>query len=161
WVVLYEVEHDRVHYADPGLGLQRVPRAEFLERWSGYAALVAYTERFEDVAEARHSLAWLWSFFRPHRRTLAVAVLLALVAAGLTLLLPIMTQVVIDRVLPDDDVGLLWIVLAALVGVLLAITGATLVQRYLLARVSVQVDTDALDFLTAKLLDLPMTYFST
>jgi ATP-binding cassette subfamily B protein len=161
WVVLHEVDHDRVRYADPESGLQHVPRAEFLERWSGYAALVSYTEKFEDVAEARHSLAWLWGFFRPHRRTLVIAVLLALVAAGLQLLLPIMTQVVIDDVFPDNDVGLLWIILAALVGVLIAITGATLVQRYLLARVSVRVDTDALDFLTGRLLDLPMTYFST
>ena len=37
---------------------------------------------------------------------------------------------------------------------------ATLVQRYLLSFVAVRFDTSALDFLTGRLLDLPMTYFN-
>ena len=135
WVVLYEVGARprplrRPGARAPATPARRVPRAA----GAGTRRSFSYTEQFEDVAERRHSLAWLWAFFRPHRRTLVIAGLLALVAAGLQLLLPIMTQVVIDQVLPDGDVGLLWIVLAMLVGVLLAITGATLVQRYLLAR---------------------------
>jgi ATP-binding cassette subfamily B protein len=39
--------------------------------------------------------------------------------------------------------------------------GATILQRYILAFVAVRVDTESLDFLTARLLSLPMSYFST
>jgi len=67
-----------------------------------------------------------------------------------------LTQVVVDRVLPRGNLGLLWIVMAAIVAVLVAITGATLVQRYLLSKVAVRFDVATLDFLTGRLLDLPM-----
>ena len=45
--------------------------------------------------------------------------------------------------------------------VVVAMTAASLVQRYLLSRVAVQFDTAALDHLTETLLALPMRYFST
>ena len=51
--------------------------------------------------------------------------------------------------------------MAAIVAVLVAITGATLVQGYLLSKVAVRFDVSTLDFLTGRLLDLPMSYFST
>ncbi len=161
WVVLYRVDEKHVRVADPARGLRRIPREEFLERWSGYTSVVGYTERLADAPEARMSLAWVKPFLRPHLRLLLVAVGLAIAAAALELVLPILTQVVVDRVLPRGDLGLLWILMAAIVAVLLAITGATLVQGYLLSKVAVRFDVSTLDFLTGRLLDLPMSYFST
>ena len=82
-------------------GLRRIPREEFLRQWSGYAAAVDYTERLADAPEARTSLAWLKPFLRPHLRLVAArGRLLAIVAASLEIALPILTQVVVDRVLP-------------------------------------------------------------
>jgi HlyB family type I secretion system ABC transporter len=161
WVVLYRVEGDRVRISDPARGLRRLSRDEFLEYWSGYAAVIAYGERFEDAPESKPSLAWLKPFLRPHLRPVLLAVGLAILAAALQLVLPILTQIVVDRVLPHRDLGLLWILMGAIVAVLLAMTGASLVQRYLLSWVAVRFDVAALDFLTGKLLGLPMSYFTT
>jgi len=161
WVVVYRVENSHVRIADPARGLRRIPREEFLERWSGYTSVVGYTERLVEAPEARTSLAWVKPFLRPHLRLVVFAVGLALAAAVLELVLPILTQVVVDRVLPRGDLDLLWILMAAIVAVLLAITGATLVQGYLLSKVAVRFDVATLDFLTGRLLDLPMSYFST
>ena len=161
WVVVYRVDEKHVRVADPARGLRRIPREEFLERWSGYTSVVGYTERLADAPEARASLAWVKPFLRPHLRLVLVAVGLAIAAAALELVLPILTQVVVDRVLPEGDLGLLWILMAAIVAVLLAITGATLIQGYLLSKVAVRFDVSTLDFLTGRLLALPMSYFST
>jgi ATP-binding cassette subfamily B protein len=161
WVVVYRVDDEHVRVADPARGLRRVPRETFLERWSGYASVVGYTERLMDAPEARTSVAWVKPFLRPHRRLLLYAVALALVAAALELVLPILTQVVVDDVLPNDDLSLLWVLLAVIVAVLVAITAATLIQRYLLAKVAVRFDVATLDFLTGRLLALPMSYFTT
>jgi ABC-type bacteriocin/lantibiotic exporter with double-glycine peptidase domain/CRP-like cAMP-binding protein len=161
WVVVYRVDDKHVRISDPARGLRRIPREEFLERWSGYTSVVGYTERLAEAPEARTNLAWLKPFLRPHLRLVLFAVGLAIVAAALELVLPILTQVVVDRVLPRGDLGLLWILMAAIVAVLVAITGATLVQRYLLSKVAVRFDVATLDFLTGRLLDLPMSYFST
>jgi HlyB family type I secretion system ABC transporter len=161
WVVLYRVDGERVRVSDPARGLRRLSREEFLEHWSGYTSVIAYDERFEDAPESRPSLAWLKPFLRPHLRPVLVAIGLAILAAGLQLVLPILTQVVVDRVLPHRDLGLLWIVTGAIAAVLLAMTAASLVQRYLLSWVAVRFDVATLDFLTSRLLALPMSYFTT
>ena len=161
WVVVYRVDDNHVRVADPARGLRRIPREEFLERWSGYTSVVGYTERLAEAPEARTSLAWVKPFLRPHRRLVLFAVGLSIAAAVLELVLPILTQVVVDRVLPSGNLDLLWIVMAAIVAVLLAITAATFAQSYLLSKVAVRFDVATLDFLTGRLLDLPMSYFST
>lgn len=161
WVVLYEVGERSVRIGDPAKGIRRLDRSEFEERWTGYAVVFEPTPAFDDVPEAKPSYTWILPFLRPHYGTLVKAALLALLAAGLELVIPIFTQVVVDDALPDKDRSLLFVILGGLVLVLLIITGATLLQRYILSFVAVRIDTQALDFLTARLLALPMSYFST
>ena len=161
WVVLYRVGSDRVHVSDPARGLRRIPRDEFLENWSGYASVIAYNEAFEQAPESKPSLAWLKPFLRPHRWPLIIAVVLAMIAAALELVLPLLTQVVVDHISRGADLQFLWIVFAAIVGVLIAITAASFLQRYLLSVVAVRFDISTLDFLTGRMLGLPMSYFAT
>ena len=161
WVVLYGIDKDSVRVADPAIGLRRLTRDEFLSKWSGYASLIAYTPAFKSAPVQRSNLSWLRQFFAPHKRVLVTAVALAVAAAGLELVLPILAQVIFGSVVPNHDVGLLWIVLAALAATLFAVTAAAMLQGLMLARISVRVDTDSLDFMTGALLRLPMRYFHT
>jgi ATP-binding cassette subfamily B protein len=161
WVVLYAVEDGHVRLSDPARGRVRVARGEFDEKWSGYAALLAYTPALEEAPEARTDVRWLAPFFRPFRRAIGVALGLAFLAAALQLLIPIVTQVVVDTAIPESDTDLVNLVLLGLAGVFVLMLAATLVQRYLLAKVAVSIDTASLDFLTGRLLALPMSYFNT
>jgi ATP-binding cassette subfamily B protein len=161
WIVLYEVSQRHVRIGDPATGIQRLPRAEFDEKWTGYAVLFTPTPAFEALAEDRPGYGWLGPFLRPHRGALARAVALAFLAAGLELAIPILTQVVIDDAIPESDRGLLALVLGGMLAAIVLMVGATVLQRYILSFVAVRIDTEALDFLTARLLALPMSYFTT
>src|SRR6267378_4200500 len=160
WVVVYDVVDGHVRIADPALGLRRLPRADFERRWSGYTALFDYTEAFARAPVEAPSAAWLWPFVRPFRSVLARALGLAVVAAALQMLLPVFTQVIVDRVLVEQDVGLLNMVVIAMLVALAFMTVATLVQRYLLSFTAVRIDASTLDYLTRTLLALPMSYFT-
>ena len=160
WVVLYRVDGDRVRLSDPARGLRRVTRAEFLENWSGYASVIAYDAAFEEAPESQPSLGWLKPFLRPHRWYLVAAVVLAMLVAALELVLPILTQVVVDHIGHETGLQFLWIVFAAIVGVLIAISAAGIIQGYLLSLVAVRFDISTLDFFTGRLLRLPMSYFA-
>jgi ATP-binding cassette subfamily B protein len=160
WVVLYDATDTAVRIADPGLGLRTLGRREFEERWSGYTALFDYTEALEQAPEETASLAWMWPFVRPFTSTLGRVVGLALVASVLQLILPVFTQIIVDRVLVEQDIGLLHVLTGAMVVSLGFMMIALLVQRYLLSFVAVRIDAATLDFLTRKLLALPMTYFT-
>jgi ATP-binding cassette subfamily B protein len=161
WLVLYDADAEQVRVADPALGLRRFSRKEFDLKWSGYAALFDYTAEFARAPERRAGLSWLGPFARPFARVLTQAVLLAIVVSALQMIQPIFTQVIVDKVLVERDLGLLQTLILSMMAVLVFMVLAMIVQRYLLSFVAVRIDAAALDFLTRKLLALPMNYFNT
>jgi HlyB family type I secretion system ABC transporter len=160
WVVLFAVGPRWVRVADPGLGIRRLAREEFFEKWSGYAAIFEPTKSFNAVPEKSPSLAWVLPFFRASGRALAVSLVLAVLATGLQLAFPVLTQVIVDRVVVGGATDLLGLIILGLGAALVLMLAAGLVQRYLLSRVAVRLDTSILDFLSRKLLELPMSYFN-
>ena len=70
WMVLFDVDETQVRVADPALGLRKIPRKEFEQKWSGYAALFDYTIAFEQTPESKTSLAWVWPFLAKFRKIL-------------------------------------------------------------------------------------------
>jgi ATP-binding cassette subfamily B protein len=137
WVVLYDTDSRHVRVADPARGLRRVDRQEFLDKWSGFAAAMGRTDQLEEQPEAESSIRWFGQFFRPHRGTLARALVLAVVAAGLQMLIPVFSEVIVDRVVAHRDSGLLPLVALAMLGAILLSFLATIVQRYLLSSTTV------------------------
>jgi ATP-binding cassette subfamily B protein len=160
WVVVYEVGPRTVKIGDPARGIRKLSREEFDEKWTGYATLLSPTPALDEIPEDRPEYRWMLGFLRPHRRALIAATMLALVAAALELAVPIFTQIIIDDAIPDGDSTLLVIGLGAMLAVLVAMVAATIVQRYILSSAAVRIDTTALDFITGRLLGLPMSYFA-
>ncbi|HRI16236.1 MAG TPA: peptidase domain-containing ABC transporter, partial [Verrucomicrobiota bacterium] len=160
WLVVYDVSDSHVWLADPAKGRTKVTRAQFEEFWSGYVALFDYTEAFEKAPEGRSSWSWMFPFFARHRRTFLQAFLLAIVVSGLQLLLPIATQVVVDRVIVDHELSLLRQVVFGMAAALVGLVTCNLLQEYLLSFATVRVDGAILDYLTRRMLELPMSYFN-
>ena len=159
WLVVYDVSEKHVWLADPAKSRRKVSRAQFLENWSGYTALFDYTTAFGKAPESAPSLSWIWPFLREHRSSLVLALGLALLSSALALLFPIFTQLVVDKLMLDREIGLMPMLLCGLVGALAFLLTANLIQQYLLSFVAVRLDTAVLDYLTRRLLALPMSYF--
>src|SRR5207247_8215007 len=160
WMVLYDVAERFVRVADPALGLRKLPRREFEAKWTGYAALFDYTPTFEQAPESKPTLAWIVPFLARQKVLLLQALGLAVAVSFLELLFPVFTQIVVDRVIVENDFGLLKLILLGMVAALVFVQLFTLAQEYLLAFVAVRLDTAVLDFLSRKLLSLPMSYFN-
>lgn len=161
WVVLYSVDEQHVRIADPATRTMKLRRDEFEGKWSGYAALFDYTQEFERTPEGKPGVAWLAPFFRPFLRPALQAVGLAVVVSALQMVLPLFTQVIVDRVLVERDVGLLNLLIVGMGVAVVFMTAAMTIQRYLLSFIAVRIDTSTLDFLTRTLLALPTSYFNT
>ena len=160
WMVLTEVNAAYVRVGDPALGMRKIPRKQFEQDWSGYAALFDYTTAFADAPESRSGVAWVLPFLSKFRGYLLQVLLLAVAVSFLQLLFPVFTQMVVDTVIVEKDVGLLGTILLGMGIALLFVQAATLAQEYILAFTAVRLDTAILDFLTRQMLSLPMTYFS-
>jgi HlyB family type I secretion system ABC transporter len=160
WIVLYDVNEQFVRVADPALGLRKLPRREFEAKWTGYAALFDYTIAFEQAPESKATLAWVLPFLARFKVILLQVMGLAVAVAFLQLLFPVFTQMVVDKVIVENDIGLLKTILLGMLAALVFVQLATLAQEYLIAFAAVRLDTAVLDFLSRKLLSLPMTYFT-
>src|SRR5438094_8314357 len=160
WIVLYDVDKEFVRVADPAVGLLKLPRREFEAKWTGYAALFDYTIAFEQAPESKPTLAWVVPFLARFKVILLQVFGLAVAVAFLQLLFPVFTQMVVDKVIVENDIGLLKTILFGMLAALVFVHLSTLAQVYLLAFAAMRLDTAVLDFLSRKLLALPMTYFT-
>ena len=160
WIVLYDVDEQYVRVADPALGLRKIPRREFETKWTGYAALFDYTPHSKKLRRA--SQDWLGScrFSREFKVILLQVLGLAVAVSFLQLLFPVFTQMVVDKVIVENDIGLLKTILLGMLAALVFVQLATLAQEYLLSFAAVRLDTAILDFLSRKILSLPMSYFT-
>jgi len=160
WIVLYDVDPEFVRVADPALGLRKLPRREFEANWTGYTALFDYTVAFEQAPESKPALAWVVPFLARFKVVLLQVLGLAVAVSMLQLLFPVFTQMVVDKVIVENDVGLLRLILLGMLAAIVFVQFSTLAQEYLLAFAAVRLDTAVLDFLSRKLLSLPMSYFT-
>ncbi len=158
WIVVYAVEGDRVRLADPGRGLRKVSRAEVDEKWSGWCATFRPTPRLDDAPVEHLDLGWVRPFVRPMRMRLALATGMAILATGLQLLAPVLTQRVVDAAAAGHS-GRVSLLILVIVALLFAGLGVSLLQRRMLAHAAVRLDGDALDFVSGRLLQLPLKYF--
>ena len=117
WVVLYDVDEkprpglrpgDRPAPAHP----RRVRReVERLRR-----AVRLHRPRSRRTRRPSSGSRWLLPFFRPHRACSSRPPALALIVSVLQMVIPVFTQVIVDRVLVEHDVGLLNILIVGMVG---------------------------------------------
>jgi HlyB family type I secretion system ABC transporter len=160
WVVLFDVNEKHAWIADPATSIRKITRKELDEKWNGYAALFDYTDAFQQAPISKTSVGWFMPFLKPFAGVFAKAFGLALIVSALQMLLPVFTQVILDSVLVQNDSRLLSMMIGAMLVVLAFMTAAMVVQRYLLSFVAVRVDSSSLDFITRRLLALPMSYFA-
>src|SRR5262245_12141750 len=160
WLVLFDVSETHAWIADPANGLRKITRKELDEKWNGYAALFDYTEAFEQALETRAGLGWLTPFLKPFSGVFAKAFGLAVIVSALQMLLPVFTQVIVDSALVENDSDLLTMMIGSMLVVVVFMTLAMLAQRYLLSFVAVRIDASSLDFITRRLLALPISYFA-
>jgi len=147
-----------VRVADPGRGLRRLSREEVDENWSGWCATFRPTPKLADAPVEHLDLHWLRPFVRPLRGKLALATVLAIAATGLELVAPVMTQHVVDAAGKGNS-GRVSLLVAIIVALLFMGLGISLFQRRMLARAAVRLDGETLDFVSARLLQLPLKYF--
>ena len=160
WLIVYDVGEKYVRVADPATGLRKIARDEFEEKWSGYTALFDYTDKFAQAPESHRGVAWLAPFFSGYRALFLQVFLLAGIVTMLQLLFPIFTQMVVDKVIVENDIALLNVIAIGMVICVGFMIASNLAQQYLLSFAAIRIDSAILDYLMRKLLALPLSYFN-
>lgn len=170
----------RFKIADPAKGVMTLGRGEFERHWlstgsgsaaRGVALLCEPTETFyaakreEEALRRTHTrknpFRFLMQYMGAYKRHFA-AIALALGAASLMqLVLPFLTQAIVDLGIAHRDISLIWLIL---LGELLIVCGRTLtnfIRSRLLLHISMRINISLVSDFFIKLLRLPMAFFDT
>ncbi len=166
WMVLWEVGGSHVMVNDPALGERKIPLEEFESRWTGHAALFDYTEALDERARNAGRRSGGSRPFSPVNLRSSFGQALALAGVRHTASIGLPDLHAMDRgygIRAARDVALLaagsvWLLMVALV----LLVAANLARRYVLSLCLRCASTNALvDFITRRMLALPVSYFST
>lgn len=157
WVVVYEVNGDRMVLADPLNRHQRcesVPREQVEAVWDGQLWLVQPVPKAESF-----NLRWFIPAVWQYRKLLGEVLLASLVLQVLGLATPMLTQVIIDKVIVHESLSTLHVVAIALlgVGIFEAILGV--IRLFLFTHTARRLDLNLSSQLFRHLLELPLAYF--
>ncbi|MEI8326979.1 MAG: peptidase domain-containing ABC transporter, partial [Betaproteobacteria bacterium] len=158
-VVFESMSPDGFVLLDPAVGRRVVSVKEFSARFTGVALELFPNTDFTPVRKRGHpTLQYVTQIFQ-HPQLLRRALGASLLVQVFGMALPLLTAVVIDRVLPQANLGLLGLVALGAVCAALFGSFADLARSYALVRLRAQFDQAATFKFVDHLLSLPYTFF--
>ncbi len=159
FVVFDRVVRDGVDVLDPALGRLRIPMDRFSKSFTGVAIILTPQPNFE-TSSGRSKGAWryLKPILRQSRLLWRVG-FISLFIQTFALATPILTGVVVDRVLPAEDRDLFSVVLLGLLAMVVFHMFATFLRAHLLIGMRAHLDRVISTSFIGHLVKLPYEFF--
>ncbi|HUH04790.1 MAG TPA: peptidase domain-containing ABC transporter [Kofleriaceae bacterium] len=159
FVVFESVSRHGVQIIDPAFGRRLVPTEKFSGAFTGVALVLEPTEAFEPTGPGRSRVFGYLRGLLSERRLISRVVVTSIMLRLFALALPVLTALVVDRVVPRSDSHLLLVVGVGLAGVLVFQLLSELIRAHLLLQLRTNLDTRmTLGFLD-HLVSLPYEFF--
>jgi ATP-binding cassette, subfamily B, bacterial len=141
FVVFERVTRKGVAIVDPGMGPRVIPLAKFGESFTGVALVFEPSDEFEPKRRGLGRFGWYLTQLAGQRHVLSRVVVTSILLRVFALALPLVTAVIVDRVVPRGDRNLLFVVGVGLAGLLVFQMITTLVRSHLLLQLRTNLDT--------------------
>ena len=178
FVVVYDIRKRRgtvtIHVADPAAGKLQYSREEFCRCWLsagrggqdvGIALLLEPTPEFDNYADEvtarRQGFSFLFPYLKPYRKLLIQLAIGLLVGSLLQLILPFLTQSVVDYGITQQDMGYVWLVLIAQLMLTFSGSAVEFIRGWILLHLGARINISLISDFLSKLMRLPMAYFDT
>ena len=178
FVVLYKVKNGKKFYiADPGKGLVTYSLEEFKKHWistrsneedKGIAMFLETTPAFftykmegEENIKEKRSFRFLFGYVKKYRKYFGQIIFGLIVGSLLQLVLPFLTQSIVDVGIKNQDIGFVWLILLGQLMLTISRTAIDFIRRWLLLHISLRINISLVSDFFIKLLKLPMSFFDT
>jgi ATP-binding cassette, subfamily B, bacterial len=161
FVVLERVADDGMHIVDPAFGRRFVPLEQFQKSFTGVALCFQPTDGFQPQRSTRERM---WGYLRrtlERNGVLSSIVITSLMLQLFALSLPLLTGLVVDRVVPKQDTNLLLVVALGLGAVVVFDAIGALVRGHLLLHLRTHLDSMMTVGFLEHLVELPYPFFQT
>ncbi len=173
FIVVYRIKKDKIWAADPAQGLVKYSREEFLKNWastltegkpSGLALIIEPTPALMDnegEKEKRGGFRFLLKYFRFYDKYLFQLFLGLLIASLIQLIIPFLTQSVIDIGINNSDLNFIYLILFAQLALVVGRMSVEFIRGWLLLHIGTRVNVAVISGFLQKLMSLPVAFFDT
>ncbi|HEY4058958.1 MAG TPA: peptidase domain-containing ABC transporter, partial [Kofleriaceae bacterium] len=159
FVVFDKLVPDGVRIVDPATGPRDVPLDQFGKYFTGVAIELTVTDRFTKRKPEKGRLKRYWDELMGERGLFQRVIMMSFALRLVALAMPLMTGMIIDRVVPRSDYHLLYVCLAAIGGMTAFNIVSEIVRMYLMLHLRIALDTkQTLGFLD-HMVSLPYSFF--
>lgn len=180
FVILYKVKKLRTGFryyvADPGKGRVEYTEKEFKDGWlstqskgeeKGIAMFLNPTPAFEKqnttegAYKEQRSFSFLFGYIKQHKKYFGQILLGLIVGCLIQLVLPFLTQAIVDVGITHQNLSLIWLILLGQLVLTISRTTVDFIRRWLLLHISMRINISLVSDFFIKLLKLPMSFFDT
>ncbi|HEX2970105.1 MAG TPA: peptidase domain-containing ABC transporter [Bacteroidales bacterium] len=173
FVVIYKIKNDTVFIADPAYGLVKYKKADFVKNWAsatsenkpvGLALIIEPTPALyqtEGEVERKSGFRFLFRYVRIYNKYFLQLFLGLFLGSCIQLLIPFLTQSIVDIGLNNDDVGFIYLILFAQLALIIGRMSVEFIRGWLLLHIGSRVNVAVISGFLRKLMSLPVSFFET
>jgi ATP-binding cassette subfamily B protein len=173
FIVVYKIKNEKIWAADPAVGLVKLSREEFIKSWASTVAegkpagLVLIIEptpslfKNENDKEKSTGFKFLFKYFHLYKKYIYQLVLGLLLGSCIQLVIPFLTQSIIDIGLNNNDIGFIYLILFAQLALVIGRMSVEFIRGWLLLHIGSRVNVAVISGFLQKLMSLPVAFFDT
>jgi len=173
FIVVYRIKNGIVWVADTAVGLIEYSFQEFIKSWtstvsdgkaSGLVLIIEPTPALfenENETEKANGFKFLLKYFRLYRKYSLQLVLGLLLVSCIQLIIPFLTQSIIDIGLNNNDLGFIYLILFAQLALIFGRMSVEFIRGWLLLHIGSRINVAVISGFLQKLMSLPVAFFDT
>ncbi len=163
-----------IYVADPGKGLLTYTKEEFCNNWIStqtkgeekgvvllFETTPAFYDKEGDTIGSKNRLKFLGKYLAKYKRYFFQVTLGLFIGSILQLILPFLTQAIVDRGIQGKDIAFIWLILIAQLMLLFSRTAIDFIRRKILLHIGTRINISLISDFFIKLMKLPMKFFDT
>jgi len=172
YVVVYKIKKGVVYISDPAHGLISYTKDEFIDHWignnadenteEGIALLVEptplfYKEEFDE--DEPFGFSFIFKYLFKYKKFILQLIVGLLAGSLLQLILPFLTQSVVDVGINNQDINFIYLILFAQLFLYIGKASLEIIRGWILLHLSTRINISLISDFFIKLMKLPISYF--
>ncbi len=177
FVVLYNIKKNKYYISDPGHGLIALSQQEFLNLWTGkigasaqeigVALLMEPTPKLKSFDSddpedtVKFGFSYLFQYVKVYKKYILQLILGLLCGSLLQLVVPFLTQSLVDVGIKNQDINFVYLILFAQVALFFGRSTIEVIRSWILLHLSTRINISIISDFFIKLMNLPIAFFDT
>lgn len=174
FVVCYKIKDDKYYIADPGSKKVQFKESELATCWLstknsgkrvGTALIIEpgpeFYNRADEEDKENRNFSFIFRYLIPYKKELLQLVLGMLTTSVLQLIMPFLTQSLVDTGIRDSNLNFITLILIAQLVIFIARLSVDFIRSWILLHVNTRINIALISDFLAKLMRLPLQFFDT